>query len=63
MPTALLTPKAEAADPRPLPRPTAVFGFTAPIEGGKTTLSQAVAARLDLPRVSFGGYLRRAAPA
>src|SRR5262245_49953380 len=43
------------------PAPSCVLGFTAPIEGGKTTLSQALSERLKVPRVSFGGYLRRVA--
>jgi adenylate kinase family enzyme len=42
-------------------RPSAVLSFAAPIEAGKTTVSTSVAARLDVPRVSFGGYLRRLA--
>jgi len=42
-------------------RPSAVLSFAAPIEAGKTTISTSVATRLDAPRVSFGGYLRRIA--
>lgn len=38
--------------------PSMVLGFAAPIEAGKTTLSIAVADKLNAPRVSFGGYLR-----
>lgn len=41
--------------------PSAILGFAAPIEGGKTTISTLVAERLHAPRVSFGGYLRRLA--
>lgn len=38
--------------------PSTVLQFAAPIEGGKTTLSKAVAERLGAPRVSFGAWLR-----
>ncbi len=38
--------------------PSAVLGFAAPIEAGKTTVSTRVAVHLDAPRVSFGEYLR-----
>jgi dephospho-CoA kinase len=41
--------------------PSAVLGFAAPIEAGKTTVSTAVADLLNAPRVSFGGFLRRVA--
>lgn len=41
--------------------PSAVLGFAAPIEAGKTTVSTFVAERLSAPWVSFGGYLRRLA--
>jgi adenylate kinase family enzyme len=41
--------------------PSAVLGFAAPIEAGKTTISTAVAEQLNAPRVSFGGYLRKLA--
>ena len=38
--------------------PSAVLGFAAPIEAGKTTISQLVAKLLGAPRVSFGEYLK-----
>lgn len=41
--------------------PSIVLGFAAPIEAGKTTVSTAVAKRLNATRVSFGGYLRELA--
>lgn len=39
--------------------PSIVLCFAAPIEGGKTTLSNAIAEKLQAPRVSFSEYLQR----
>jgi hypothetical protein len=43
------------------PKPSLVLCFASPIQGGKTTVSRGVAAHLEVPRVSFGDYLRRVA--
>jgi dephospho-CoA kinase len=61
MSSTTLGPVAETTKLIPLPQLSAVFGFTAPMEGGKTTVSQAVSEQLNLPRVSFGDFPRRLA--
>jgi hypothetical protein len=52
--------RPETGEVRKAP-PSDVLSFAAPMQAGRATISTGVATRLNAPRVSFGGYLRRLA--
>jgi dephospho-CoA kinase len=57
---ATIRPEVREAGKAP---PSTILSFAGPIEAGKTTVSSIVAIRLNVPRISFGEYLRGVARA